>query len=87
MICFQTFATSANSLPNGEVTEARLQLVVDQDRIDGSLKQLEGSAKETFGKVTGDSKTEAKGAREKAVGKVQNSIGGAKDSVRETIGK
>jgi uncharacterized protein YjbJ (UPF0337 family) len=33
--------------------------------------------------VTGDKKTEASGAAEKAAGKVQNAAGGAKDTVKD----
>ena len=39
--------------------------------------------KETFGKLTGDAKTEAEGKAEIAAGKVENAIGGAKDKIRE----
>jgi uncharacterized protein YjbJ (UPF0337 family) len=56
---------------------------VDKDRIEGSLHQAKGKIKETFGKVTGDAKTEAEGKAEKAAGKVQNTVGGVKDAVRE----
>ncbi len=58
---------------------------MDKDRIAGAAKQVKGSIKETFGKVTGDTKTEAEGAAEKTAGKVQNTIGGAKDKVREAL--
>ena len=58
---------------------------MDKDRIEGAAKQLKGSVKETFGKVTGDTKTEAEGAAEKTAGKIQNTIGGAKDSVRDAL--
>lgn len=40
-----------------------------------------------MGKVTGDTKTEAEGAAEKAAGKVQNAVGGVKDAARETLEK
>jgi uncharacterized protein YjbJ (UPF0337 family) len=56
---------------------------MDKDRIEGSLHQAKGKIKETFGKVTGDAKTEAEGKAEKAAGKVQNTVGGVKDAVRE----
>jgi uncharacterized protein YjbJ (UPF0337 family) len=59
---------------------------MDKDRIDGSLKQASGAVKETFGKVTGDAKTQAAGNAEKNAGKVQNAVGGAKDAVREAVG-
>jgi uncharacterized protein YjbJ (UPF0337 family) len=34
------------------------------------------------GKVTGDSKTEAEGNADQVKGKVQNTVGGIKDSIR-----
>jgi uncharacterized protein YjbJ (UPF0337 family) len=37
--------------------------------------------------VTGDAKTQAEGAAEKAAGKVQNTVGGAKDAAHETLKK
>jgi uncharacterized protein YjbJ (UPF0337 family) len=33
--------------------------------------------------VSGDTKTQAEGAAEKAVGKVQNAVGGAEDAMKE----
>jgi uncharacterized protein YjbJ (UPF0337 family) len=60
---------------------------MDKDRIDGAAKQVKGSIKEAVGKVTGDKKTQAEGVAEKAAGKVQNSVGGAKDAARETLKK
>ena len=38
---------------------------MDKDRIEGSIKQGVGAVKEGFGKLTGDTKTEAEGAAEK----------------------
>ena len=58
---------------------------MDKDRIDGALKQAKGSIKEGFGQVTGDTKTEAEGKADKAVGKVQRAVGGERDSVREAL--
>jgi uncharacterized protein YjbJ (UPF0337 family) len=58
---------------------------VDKDRIEGSLKQAAGAIKEGVGKVTGDAKIEAEGTAEKAEGKVQNSVGGVKDAVRDAV--
>jgi uncharacterized protein YjbJ (UPF0337 family) len=56
---------------------------MDKNRIKGSVEQAKGKAKEIFGKVTGDTKTEAEGKTEKASGKVQNTFGGMKDKARE----
>lgn len=61
--------------------------MVDKDRIEGGAKQVKGSIKETIGKVTGDTKTEAEGKGDKAEGKVQSTVGGMKDSVRDTFKK
>jgi uncharacterized protein YjbJ (UPF0337 family) len=58
---------------------------MDKDRIEGMGKQAKGSVKEAFGKVTGDTKTEAEGKTEKAAGKVQNAVGGAKDAMRDAV--
>jgi uncharacterized protein YjbJ (UPF0337 family) len=55
-------ATAAPVVPQGE-------LIMDKDRIQGSVKQVVGSVKEVAGKVLGDQKTEADGKAEKAAGK------------------
>ena len=60
---------------------------MDKDRIVGSAHQAKGAVKETIGKATGDAKTQADGAAEKNVGKVQNAIGGVKDAVRDAVKK
>ena len=60
---------------------------MDKDRIVGAARQVKGAVKETIGRVTGDAKTQAEGATEKAAGKVQNMVGGAKDTVRKTVRK
>ena len=56
---------------------------MDKDRIEGAMNQAKGALKEGLGKVTGDKKMEAEGTTEKAAGKVQNTVGGAKDAVRD----
>ena len=56
---------------------------MDKDRIEGSAKQAKGAIKQAAGKVTGDTKLQSEGAMDKATGKVQNAIGGAKDAVRD----
>jgi len=60
---------------------------MDNDRVEGIGHQIKGSVKEGVGHLTGDKKTEAEGAAEKAAGKVQNTVGSAKDSIREAIDK
>jgi uncharacterized protein YjbJ (UPF0337 family) len=56
---------------------------MDKDRSAGIGHQVKGSVKEAAGKVTGDKKLEAEGKGEKVGGKLQNAVGGAKDSLRE----
>jgi uncharacterized protein YjbJ (UPF0337 family) len=60
---------------------------MDKDRVDGAAKQVKGAIKEAVGKVTGDKKIQAEGVAEKAAGKVQNSVGGAKDAARDAVKK
>jgi uncharacterized protein YjbJ (UPF0337 family) len=56
---------------------------MDKDRIKGAAHQAKGSVKEAVGKTIGDEKIEAEGVAEKAAGKVQNAMGGAKDAMKE----
>ncbi|MBC9176173.1 CsbD family protein [Pseudoroseomonas ludipueritiae] len=60
---------------------------MDNDRIAGAAKQVKGSVKEAIGKITGDTKIQAEGTTEKAAGKVQNTVGGAKDTLRDAADK
>jgi len=55
---------------------------MNKDRIQGAGKQAKGAMKEMAGKVTGDAKLKAEGRADKAEGKIQNAVGGAKDSWR-----
>jgi uncharacterized protein YjbJ (UPF0337 family) len=58
--------------------------MVDKDRIAGTGKQVKGSIKDAAGKVTGDPKLQGEGKADKAEGKVQSTVGGIKDKIRET---
>jgi uncharacterized protein YjbJ (UPF0337 family) len=60
---------------------------MDKDRIAGAAKEAKGAVKQTAGKVLGDAKLAADGKSEKFEGKVQNAIGGVKDSVRDNLKK
>ncbi|OGN51044.1 MAG: CsbD-like protein [Caulobacterales bacterium RIFOXYB1_FULL_67_16] len=57
--------------------------MADQDRIEGSAKNMGGKMKEGLGKMTGDSKLQAEGKADQVEGKVQNAVGGVKDSLRD----
>jgi len=55
---------------------------MDKDRIVGSAKKVKGAVKQALGKALGDAKLESDGRVDKVEGKVQNAIGGIKDTLR-----
>jgi len=57
--------------------------VMDKDRIAGAVKQAKGAVKEAAGKVLGDAKLTADGKSDKVEGKIQNAIGGLKDTLKK----
>jgi uncharacterized protein YjbJ (UPF0337 family) len=57
--------------------------MVDRDRVEGAAKNVGGKIKEAAGKVAGDEKLKREGQADQVVGKVQNTVGGLKDKVRE----
>jgi uncharacterized protein YjbJ (UPF0337 family) len=56
---------------------------MDNDRIKGAAKNIAGKAKTAAGKATGDEKLKNEGRADQVKGKVQNVVGGIKDSMRE----
>jgi uncharacterized protein YjbJ (UPF0337 family) len=62
-------------------------VIMDKDRIDGSAKEIKGSVKEATGKAVGDAKLQSDGRADKVEGKVQNTLGGVKDAVRDALKK
>jgi len=57
-------------------------MFLDEDRINGSAEQTKGKLKEVAGKLTGDSKLEGEGKADQVAGRIQNTIGGIKDTLR-----
>lgn len=57
---------------------------MDKDRKEGAIKKTIGKVKQKAGELFGDKKTEVEGRQQRAEGEVQNTVGGIKDSVRET---
>ena len=55
---------------------------MDKDRVVGSAKEIKGTVKQVVGKAAGDAKLETEGKADKVEGKVQNAIGGLKDTLR-----
>ena len=56
--------------------------IMDKDRVVGSAKEIKGKIKEGVGNAVGDTKLQAEGKADKAEGKVQNAIGGLKDTLK-----
>ena len=56
---------------------------MDQDRIKGSAKEAKGNIKEAAGKALGDEKMKREGQADQVEGKVQNVVGGIKDSIKD----
>jgi uncharacterized protein YjbJ (UPF0337 family) len=55
-------------------------MIMTDDRIAGTARNLGGKVQEGFGAVTGDSKTEIHGKMNQAVGSAQDLYGQAKDA-------
>lgn len=55
---------------------------MDKDRIKGSVKQVEGTSKESLGKLSNDPELEAEGKIKKAEGAIQKAFGKVKDALR-----
>ncbi|PKP74348.1 MAG: CsbD family protein [Alphaproteobacteria bacterium HGW-Alphaproteobacteria-6] len=55
---------------------------MDKDRIAGSAKVVKGKIKEAVGKVVSDAKLETEGKADQFEGRVQNAVGGLKDTLK-----
>ncbi len=55
---------------------------MDKDRVIGSAKVVKGKIKEAVGKAVGDAKLESEGKADTGEGKIQNAVGGIKDTLR-----
>ena len=58
---------------------------MDKDRVAGAAKQIKGEVKQVVGKAIGDTKLESEGRADKIEGKVQNAVGGLKDTVKDAL--
>ena len=56
---------------------------MNKDRIVGAAKEAKGAIKEAIGKAVGDAKLTVEGQSEKAGGKLQNAVGGAKEMIKK----
>ncbi len=60
---------------------------MNKDRVVGAAKTVAGTVKRTVGKAIGDQKTIASGQAEVVDGKIQNAVGGLKDTIRNITKK
>jgi len=59
---------------------------MDENRVAGTVRNVGGKAEEGFGRVIGDSKTQAEGLVNQAAGAAQNLYGQARDSAADAAG-
>ena len=57
---------------------------MDENRIEGTARNLGGEAQEGLGKVTGNARAQAEGLANQAAGAAQDLYGQAADTARET---
>ena len=56
---------------------------MDRDRVEGSVRSMAGRIKSFLGRLLGDEKLKAEGSVDQTAGKVQNTVGGIKDTLRD----
>ena len=61
--------------------------MVDENWVSGALDQAKGAVKQGVGSLIGDQKMETEGTADKAKGKAESAVGGAKDTVRDAADK
>ena len=59
---------------------------MNEDRVVGAARNFGGKVEEGFGRVTGDSKRQAEGLADQAIGAAQNLYGQAKDTAADAAG-
>jgi uncharacterized protein YjbJ (UPF0337 family) len=61
-------------------------LVMDENRVTGTARNIGGKVEEGFGRVTGDTKSQAEGVANQAAGAAQDLYGQARDSAADAAG-
>lgn len=57
---------------------------MDENRVEGTARNVGGKVQEGFGRVTGDAKTQAEGVINQAAGRAQDLYGQTADAARQT---
>jgi uncharacterized protein YjbJ (UPF0337 family) len=60
------------------------EAAMDENRVEGTARNLGGKVQEGVGRVTGNARTQAEGLANQAVGAAQDLYGQAADTARET---
>jgi len=58
---------------------------MNQDQLKGKGRQLRGSVKKQWGKLTGDQRKQTEGDADRLIGKVQEKYGSAREEVAATL--
>jgi len=58
-----------------------------RDRIEGFAQENKGKAKEAFGDVTGDERTQSEGEADQAMGNLKKGVADAKDKLGDMVKK
>ncbi len=56
---------------------------MNKDRVNGTIDKVVGSAKRTAGKLTGNTPLQIKGIAQQVKGKLESTLGKAKEAVRQ----
>ena len=59
---------------------------MNEDRVKGAVKEKKGQLKEAAGRALDDEKLKRQGQTDQVEGKVQNTVGGVKDALRDKDG-
>jgi len=59
--------------------------MVDENEVEGTIRDLGGKVQDAVGGLTGDAKTQAEGKYNQAFGKAQKTFGAAADEIRENV--
>jgi uncharacterized protein YjbJ (UPF0337 family) len=62
------------------------RITMDENRISGTAKNIGGKVEEGFGRVSGDSKTQAEGIVKQVSGTAQDMYGQARDTASDIMG-
>jgi uncharacterized protein YjbJ (UPF0337 family) len=58
-------------------------MAMDKDRVKGPATRTGGKMKQAAGDLTGDTKLQSEGKMDQTKGKVQNAVGGIKDTLKK----